>query len=187
MKLKLTKKTGLFIGIGIFVIVLGFLGMASSKKLEEKSKLEKQLNTAQTRLQGIRLESLISQPAELEAQLNLVTPESEQVQARLSQPVSSTSAATALFDAAKTYGLVVTGMTSSSPKNDSLAGVTLSTMSMTVRVEGNVSKLVSFIGSLNSLLKTSVVKSVEIAVPEMTTGNNTSANIELLVYTYRGN
>lgn len=195
MKLKLNKKTGLFIGIGILIIVLGSLGMVSSQRLDEQSKLQKQLTTSQTRLQGIHLESLSSQPAELDKQLSQIMPEFEQVKAKLSQPVSSTAAATALFDVAKTYGLVVTGMTSSSPTNESLEGVTLSAMSMTAKVEGNVSKLVSFIAALNSFLKTSVVKSVEITVPEIPTGDNTTASsgdnatasIELVVYTYRGN
>ena len=187
LKFKLNKKTGIIIGIIIFVIVLGFQGMTISKKLEEQSKIEKQLNTAQTRLQGIHLESLSSQPADLEKQLNQIMPEFEQVKAKLSQPVSSTAAATALFDVAKTYGLVVTAMTSSSPINESLAGVTLSAMSLTAKVEGNVSKLTSFIAALNNLLKTSAVKSVEITIPEMTNGDNATASIELVVYTYRGN
>ena len=186
MKLKLNKRVGLFIGIGIFVIVLSGLGMVSFQKFEEKNKLVQQLSTSQTRLQGIKLESLSSQPAELEKQLNQVTPEFEAVKAKLSQPVSSTAAATALFDTAKSHGLVVTEMTSSSPTNESVAGVTLSAISITAKVEGNLSKIVDFIPALNKLLETSAVKSVDITVPERTNGDNTSASILMVVYAYRG-
>ncbi|MEK7353243.1 MAG: hypothetical protein AABZ77_01890, partial [Chloroflexota bacterium] len=188
------KKTGLVIGISIFVIALGILGMASFQKADEKSRLEKQFTSSQARLQGIKLESLSSQPAELEKQLSDIIPELERVKAELSQPISSANATAAVFDVAKTHGLAVTEMTSSSSTNETVAGVTLSAISMTAKVEGKASEMVAFITALNSRLKTSVIKSVEITVPEISStdnssarvGDNRTASIELVVYTYRG-
>ena len=194
MKLKISKKAGLIIGISAFLIATGVLGMAAFQKADEKSRLESQLTSSQARLQGIKLESLSSQPAKLEGQLNQLMPELEQVKAKLSEPISSTNATAAVFDAARTNNLVVTGITSSSPFNESVQGVTLSSISITAKVEGKMSKMVDFIAELNRVLKTSVIKSVEITVPEInnadnitaTIGDNTTANIELVIYTYRG-
>ena len=186
MKLTLNKRTWLITGLVIFVLALGALGMVGFQRFDEKSKLEKQLTKSQALLQGIRLESLSSQPAELENQLRQITPEFEAVKAKLSQPISSTAAATALFGTANDHGMVVTEMTSSSPTDESVEGVTLSAMSMTAKVEGKVSKMVDFITALNKILKTSAVTSVEIAVPETTNGDNATVSIELVVYTYRG-
>ena len=186
MKLTLSKNVGLVIGAGIFIIAVAGLGMVGFQKLEEKNKLDKQLTSSQTQLQGIQLESLSSQPAELERQLSQLTPEFEAVKANISQPVSSLAAAATLFDVAQNNGLVVIEMTSSSPTNQNLEGVTLSGMLMTAKVEGKVSKMVGFIKALNDLLKTGAVMSVDIAVPETTNGDNATASIELILYNYRG-
>lgn len=184
--MKLSKTIWIAIAAGIFVIALAALGMVSIRQVDEKNRLETQLTSSQSRLQTLQTESISSQQTALEEQLNQTTPESEAVKAKLSQPVTSTAAATAIFDAAKANNLIVTGMTSSSPADEIVAGVTLSAISMTATVEGNVSKMVGFVTGLNRLLKTSAVKSVEITVPELTNGDNTTASIELVVYTYRG-
>ena len=194
MKLKLNKKTGLLIGLVVFVITLGVLGWISFQNLEEKTRLEKQLTTSQTRLQAIKLEPLSSQPADLENQLSQILPEYEAVKAKLSEPVNSTNASAAVFDVAKTYGLTVIEITSSSPTDEQVTGVTLSAISMTARVQGKASKMVSFITALNDFLKTSVFTSVEITVPEIiaadnttiSNGDNATANIKMVIYTYQG-
>jgi uncharacterized small protein (DUF1192 family)/phosphohistidine swiveling domain-containing protein len=184
--LKVSKKTWLVIGTGIFIIALAALGIVSFRQVHDKNQLNELLVSSQSVLQRNQFESLSSQQTELEERLSQITPEFEAVKAKLSQPVSSTAAASALFDVAKTYGLVVIEMTSSSPTNESVEGVTLSAMSVTAKVEGNMSKIGDFITALNNLLKTSAVKSVEITAPEMTNGDNASASIQLVVYTYRG-
>jgi hypothetical protein len=76
---------------------------------------------------------------------------------------------------ANSNGLVVTGMTSTSPVNQKLEGVTLSTIQMTATVQGNADKLVNFIVALNNVLKTSTVKLVEITVPAPVTRNSTTS------------
>ena len=195
--LKLSKKTLLLMGAGVFAIVLVWLGMTSFQQVEEKDKLEKQLTTTQAQLQVIRLEPLSSQRAELEKQLTQTLPELQVAKDKLSQQVSSTAASAAIFDAAKTNGLVVTGMTSTSPANENVEGATLSAMSLTATVQGNASRVGSFIKTLNGTLKTSAVKSVQITVTDVTRsanvtqgitiGDNATASIELVVYAYRGN
>lgn len=185
--MKFTKTIWLVIGAGIFIVALAALGMVIFQQVDEKSQLNKQLASSQSQLQSIQREPLSSQQAELEGQLNQAIPKFEALKTKLSQPVSNTVAA--LFDAAKTRGLVVTDMTSSSPTNESVPGATLLAMPVSVKVEGSVYQMVNYIAALNNLLKTSAIESVEITVPEQTSGDNasaTSAIIQLAIYTYRG-
>ena len=184
--MNVSKKTWLVIGTGVFIIALVAMGIISFRQVYEKNRLNKLLASSQSVLQRNQLESMSSQQTDLEERLNRTTPEFEAVKAKLSQPVSSTTAAAALFDVTEAYGLVVTEMTSSSQTNGSVGGATLSAMSMTARVEGDVSKMADFIAALNNFLKTSAIKSVELTIPETTNGDNASASIQLVIYTYRG-
>ena len=194
--MKLSRKVLLLVGAGILVIALAALSLVGFQSADEKGRLGRQLAASQANLQAIRLETLSTQQADLEKRLSQTAPELDAVKSKLSQPVSSTAAATALFGAAKTYGLVVTGLTSTSPANESLEGSTLSAISLTATIQGNASKLGSFIKALNSALKTSAVKSVVITIPDtvstdnttpqITNSDNATASLDLVVYTYRG-
>lgn len=184
--MKRSKRTWLVIGIGIFVVVGIYLYMGYSQGVDEKNQLKEQLTQVQARLKGVQLETLSSRQAELETELSQATSQLEEVTAILSQPVGSINASSILFDVAKAHGLVVTGMTSPGPVSDGLEGVTYSVLSLTARVEGDVPDLVSFVAGLNSYLTTGVVKSVTINIPETTSEEKASADIQLVVYTYRG-
>ena len=184
--MKLRKRTLLIIIVGIFVIVLISLSMLRSQQVSEQNQLNEQFTLIQSRLGVIKLEQLSSQQAELERQLRQATSQFEAVKTVLSQPVGSIAAASILFDIAKVYGLEVTDVTSPGPTSDSLEGITCSVLSLTVKVEGNVPNLVSFITKLNSYFTTGVVKSITITIPEKTSGEKASADIQLVVYTYQG-
>lgn len=184
--IKFTKKFWIGIGIGIVIIALAALGMTAFQQVTEKNQLTRKLVSSRSQLQGLQLDSLSAKQAELENRLSQTIPELESLKARLSQPVSSNSTANVLVDAAKTYGLIVTGMTSTSPTAENVEGANLVSISVSVKVEGSVSKLVNYASALNNLLKTSAITSVEITVPETTNVDKASATIQLVIYTYRG-
>ncbi|MFC2056192.1 hypothetical protein ACFLTO_01310 [Chloroflexota bacterium] len=184
--MKPSKKTLLVIAVGAFVIVLGGLLMVRSRQVDEQNQLSEQLRLSQSRLQGIQPERLSSQQAELEKQFSQATSQFEAAKAILSQPVDSITAVTTLFEVAKIHGLVVTEMTSPGPTEESLEGATLSVISLTAKVEGDLPNLVNCITTLDSFFTTGVVKSVAITVPEAAGGDNASASVQLVVYTYRG-
>ncbi len=184
--MKLSKTTWLVIAIGIFVVAGLGLGMVRSQQLDQQSQLNEKLTLAQSNLEGVQLEKLSSRQAELEKQLSQATPQFEEVKAILSQPVDSITASSILFDIAKAHDLEVTEVTSPGPASDSLEGVTLSVLSLTGKVEGDVSNLVSLVTKLNSSLTTGVIKSIEITVLETTSGEKSSTSIQLVVYTYEG-
>ena len=188
MKVKLNKKTVLIVGVACFLIALGILSAISFQKAEQRDQLQSQLNSSQTRLQVIKPQ-LSSEPAELQSQLDLVAQNLDQTRARLSEPVNSTNATAAIFEAARAFGLAVAVTTSSSTTNETMDGVPLSAFSMTTTVQGNLSRTVDFVAALNNLFRTSSIKSVQMTVADNTTpvnGDNTTSIIELVVYSYRG-
>lgn len=194
--LKLSGKTWLLIASGFLVIIVAGLVMVSFQRVDARDDLAKKLAASQAKLQGIHLEPLSAQQADLEKRLSQAAPELDAAKAKLAQPVSSTEAANVIFEAAKTYGLVVTGVTSTSPGAANVEGAALTAMSVTANVQGNASRVGGFIRALNSNLKTGAVTSVEISVPvaaasgnltAQTSGSdNATASIKLVVYSYRG-
>ena len=124
--------------------------------------------------------------AELEEQLRQATSQLEEARDMLSKPVGSINASSILFDIARAHDLKLIEITSPIPANDSLEGVTYSVLSLTAEVEGDVPNLASLVTELNSSLTTGVVRSITITNTETTSGDNASANIHLVVYTYQG-
>ncbi len=184
--MKLSKTTLLFVTIGVFIIILASLGVVRSQQVQEQNQLNEQLALAQSNLKRVQLEQLSSRQTELEKQLSQATSQFEAVKAILTQPVGSIAASSILFDVAKAHGLEVIEMTSSGSTTESLEGVTCSVVSLTARVEGDVLNLVNFVTKLNSHFTTGVVKSIMITVPETTSEEKASADIQLVVYTHQG-
>jgi uncharacterized protein YqgV (UPF0045/DUF77 family) len=182
--LKFSKKTLILIVAGVFLIVAAVLAMRDFRQFDEKDKLTKQLAVSQARLHAIEIDELTARQTQLERQLRQVGPEIELVKAKFSQPVTSTAVATAIFEAADAFGLLVNRMASTSPADETVEGAKLSAITVTTEVEGNVSKVVDFIKALNNTFKTSAVSSVEI---DATTGDNMTASVKLVVYMYREN
>jgi len=184
--LKISKKTWLIIAIGIFVIALAALYMAYNQQVSEQNQLNEQLALAQSRLSGVNPEKLSSQQAELEEQLSQATSQFEAVKTVLSQPAGSITVTDILFDIARVHGVEVTEMTSSGLTDGSLEGVPCLVIPVTVKVEGDVPNLVSFVVNLNNFLTTGVVESITITVPETDSGEKASADIQLVAYTHQG-
>lgn len=202
--MKLSKTSWLILTVGIFIIAFASVGFARSQRIHEQNQLHEELSLVELRLSKFQLEELASQQEELEKQLSQTMLQLETAKATLSQPTESITASDTLFDIAKTCGVEITEISSSGLTTGDLEGITCSVLSLTVRVEGNTSSLISFITTLNDTLTTGVVKSVEISIPaidregeqegeeeeqeeeEEKEKEKPSANIHLVIYTYQG-
>ncbi|MFC1954214.1 hypothetical protein ACFLVZ_00085 [Chloroflexota bacterium] len=184
--LKPGRKIIIYIGIGVLIIILGSLGMVLFQSLDEKSLLTEQLTVAQSQLKLIDLEKLSSQRTEMESKVREAESQLGLVKRIISEPVGSISAATAIFEIAKAYGLTVTEITSPGPEDEELEGTLLEVVSLTAQVNGNITDLVNFTTDLNSYFSTGAVKTVTITVPEGSSEDNATASVQLVVYTYRG-
>lgn len=183
--MKLSKKSWLIITIGIFIILSVGLWTVHSQQVNEQKQLQDKLNTAELKLNGFQTGQLSHRPDELEEQLSQTLSQSETARTILSQPIGSIAISSIMFDIAAANSVNITEISSSGLASEELAGLTCSVLPLTAKVEGDLTDLVSFITKLNGELENGVVKSVEISVPEMT-DEKTSANIQMVIYTYQG-
>lgn len=184
--MKLSKIMLLVIAAGAFIIIAAALGVMAFGRVSEQDKLNEELTLAQSNLERVLQGTLSSQQKELEGQLSQATLQFEAVKAMLSQAVGNVAASSILFDIAKGHGLEVTELASPGLSSDSLEEITCSVMSLSATVEGEIPDLVSFITTLNTYFTTGVIKSVTITIPEDTSEDKASADIQLVVYTYQG-
>lgn len=186
MRLKLHKTFWMVIAIGVFVIALTGLAKVHFEQSGEQKKVNEQLGLAQSRLSELPLEELFFRQSELAGQLSQTTSQFNEVNAIISQPISSINISNTFFDVAKTFGLEVTELTSTTPTIGSLEGLNCLMITLTATVKGEVSNIVNFITGMNFYLKTGTIKSTIITIPEAASGDNASANIQLVVYNYQG-
>jgi len=184
--LKLSKTSWLLIGIGIFMIISIGLGVVRYQQFHEQNTLNEKFALVQSRLNGIKLEQLSHRQKEVEQQLSQIISQSETARTTLSQPIGSINISNTLFDIAEANNVEVIEISSSGLASEELAGITCAALPLTARVEGEVTDLVSFITKLNSALDTSLVKSVGIEIPETTSEQKPTANIQMVIYTYQG-
>lgn len=184
--MKLSKTTWLILTSGVFIIAFASLGTVHYQQVHQQNQMNEELTLAQLRLNGFQLERLPHQK-ELEKRLSQTISQRDNAKAILSQSNGSIATSETLFATAAAYGVEVTEISSSGLASDVLEGITCSILPLTVRVEGDVSNLIGFITKLNSKLTTGIVKSVEISIPETTSEEKSSANIQTVIYTYQGN
>lgn len=177
--LQLNRKSLFIITASVLIIALAGVGIVSFERVYEKTRLNRQLAATQSRLDGVRLEQLAAKQTELEEQLSQATAQFESVRAPFSESAGSTTTISTFLEIAKTHGLEVTEIKSPSPVAEKLGESTFWVVPLTARVKGDTPHLVSFLFELNSSLETAVIKS-------MTTTGDNYAEIELLVYTSRG-
>ena len=182
--MKISKTSWLVIIIGVFIILLAGLGVIRSNQVQEHNNLKDTLALTQLKLRAIQLEQFSQRQEELEQQLSQAMAESESARSVLSQPIGSIMVSGLLFDLAEANSVNITEVTSAGMSDSNLEGVPCSALSIRAAVRGEVTDLVNFITSLNNELRTGVVSSMEINIPE--SGEMPSARIQLVVYTHKG-
>jgi len=184
--LKLSKTSWLLLAIGAFIIPLASLGAVHFQQVHQQNQLNEELALVQLNLKAVQLEQLAQRHEELERHLSQTISQFQAARTILSQPVGSIGASSILFDIAEACGAEVIEISSPGLTSAKLEGIPCSVLSLSARVKGDVSDLVSFLTKLNDKLTTGIVKSVEIGIPETTSEEKTSANIQLAIYTYQG-
>ncbi len=182
--MKLSKKSWLFIGIGIFLIALVGLWMVYSQQSGVKTQLKEEYDLATSRLNSIQVEQLADQQEKLEQQLDDTIAQSETARKTLSEPMNSIIITDILFSTAESNSVNITEIKSSGVNNVVLKGVPCRVLPLTANIEGEVDNLVVFITQLNDNLATGVVRSISMNIPYTAGGEKPSASIQMVVYTY---
>lgn len=185
--MKLSKKSWLILIVGIAIAIFAGLWLARGQQVDEQEQLREELSIVAMRLENSQNnEEISAQQAQLERQLSQTISQLETAKAALSQSAGSIRVSGTLFDIAEATGVEITEISSSGLSSDSLEGINFLALPLTITVEGDVADIISFVGSLNHDFTTGIVKSVEISIPETTSEETVSANIQLRIYTYQG-
>lgn len=184
--MKLTKTSWLIITIGIFIIAFTSLAAVRYRQISQQKQLNDELASVELELTKVQPEQLSSQYQELERRLSQTLAQLETAKAEFSPPIESIDTNDILFDIAREYGVRVAQITLSDDSSYNSNGVAYSIETFSVTIEGNTLSLINFITRLNNDLATGVVKSVAISIPGMSSEENTSADIQLIMHTYRG-
>ena len=190
--MKLGKKAQIFLAGGIFVVLMASLFMVYYQQGQERSRLSDELSLVQLTLARFSPEKLSAQQRILESRLTRTELEFATAKSRLRQSIESIDITDTLFEVADTHNVEIIGIDSPGVTGEELEGVSLSILSLTVVVEGDVSNLVNFIIELSEQFPTSVDSAVEILFPtsvdesEETEVETPTASIELRIHTYEG-
>ncbi len=180
--MKITKTSWLILALGIFVITFASLGAARSQKLNEGQQISEELAMAEMRLSKLDLTELTAKQDGLQEQIKQAAQQRETAKATLSQRNDSITISDSVFSIARTSGVVVTQIGSSSLTRSKLDKLSCLSLPLTVSVQGEVPNLIDFIMSLNNDLLTGIVKSAQITIPKAADG--TTDNVTGNVTTY---
>ena len=194
--MKISKTALIFLGVGIFVILVGILGMTYSQQSQEQSRLNQELALAQMRFKAYASEQLSSQQEELESRLTRLESRLKNAKSSLYQSIQSIEITDTLYEVAEACGVEIVEVSSPGLADKELEGITYSFLTLAVKVEGEVFNLIDFIDAWTKEYPTGVVESAEINVPQLTEEEEEeeteeelekpSADLKLLIYTYEG-
>ena len=183
--MKINKKTLKLIGIGVYIIVAVASGYILFGKLDEQSKVNDELTSAKADLERTDADRLSAQISDLEDQLTQITTQTNTMKNMMSLEIANVAASTIVFDVAGKNYVEVIDLNSLSAFSDVLENIPCTVVPLEAIIQGNVEDLVSFVTQLNTTLTTGVIKSVNLNIPEASTGVKPTATISLLIYNYQ--
>ncbi len=185
--MKLSKKSWVFISIGLFLIGLVGLWTVYSQQSGVEKQLKEELTLLNSKLSLIELEQLAKKPGELEQQLDKTLAQSETAREALSQPMNSIIVSDMLFSTAEANSVNITAISSSVANQVTLEGVPCLALPVTASVEGELNRLVDFVTELNGDYPITEVNSFDVQIPYPADNTTLSASIQMVIYTYEGN
>lgn len=159
--MKLSKTTWIALIIGVIVIAGFGLGWTYTQQNNQQKQLDNELAQANQRLNKITLNDLNTQKAQLTQQLEQINTQTEDTKTKLSSSKDSIDATDAILGDAKSHDIDITDISSSGISSGNLGAVTSQTLSINIKVEGNVQNIASFAISLSQIFPTAVVKTVQ--------------------------
>lgn len=175
------KSRWLLISVVFAVAILAILGRNYWLQAEEQRQLEDSLFLAKQKLVAAQNDSLHYQKENLEKQLNQLESELKVSTAGLFSPKDGIAISDTIINIASTCNVKITEFTSSNMTRESVAGLSVSSQPVQMKIEGELNGLVSFTLELSKRFPLSVVENLK-----MDTGANgdmAKADISVAVYT----
>lgn len=200
MKFKLSQKSMVLLGAGVFLIALLSLGMVQLQQTQARARAEQEMAQAGLLLEKLTNTGLAPQKEELQARLEKVRVEMAAEKVRLRQSLETIENSGAIYEIAEQGNVSIVRIDSSVVSEKEIGGIKCSVIQVEVRAEGTVANLADFVWGLTAKFGTGVVMSVQINVPDEVESGAGSDNasgapapaempqitVTLMIYDYRG-
>lgn len=191
--MKLGKTSWMILLAGIFVVVIGSLGLARYQQLGAQQQLSEEFSIANARVINLQFDHLREQEADLKVQLKESQDRVGVAKDRLrNDKVQSIQITDDFFDIADACGVEVVSLSTTALSGEELGTVVCQSVPFSGRVEGSLADIVRFVHKLNSDYTTGVVKNASISIinddDSLSTNTNdpASGEVRLIAYTYEG-
>ncbi len=169
----------------LLLVILSGLGIFHLRQASDESRLSDEVVLAKASLDASGQEQAVDRE-EMTSRLTEISVELEQAQALLSRTTESIEATETLFNIAAAQGVVIDKLVILPESTTVLAGLECSKLSVSLSVGGSADEMVNFITALNRDVVNGVVTSVSMDVPVEFFGLIATADIDLIIYFYRG-
>ncbi len=169
----------------LLLVILSGLGIFHLRQASDESRLSDEVVLAKASLDASEQEQT-GDREEMTSRLTEISVELEQAQALLSRTTESIEVTETLFNIAATQGVVIDKLVILPESTTVLAGLECSMLSVSLSVEGSLDEMVNFITALNRDIVNGAVTSVSMEVPVEFFGLRATADIDLIIYFYRG-
>lgn len=187
MGIKVSKRVWVLLSVGIFLVLLVTLGMAYRTQAREQGQLNKQITAAEEATTRISLAELEAKEAEFKAQLAVADAQTAAIKADLNQSTNGIAAADALLQIAAKARVNLTEVASAAAAVQKVETLNCAVLPLSVKVEGEIQNLMTFILSISQTFATGIIRSVDVNIPP--TGDaaqlgRSKASIVLNIYCY---
>lgn len=158
--------------------------MLYARESKNHDVLEAQLASVQSRLNVINIEKQMETETEVKEQQEGILLTIEPLQQTFSLFLSSVEVTDILFQIGTDSKVTITGITSPEPGTETINGISFSTLTSTISVNGTLSQLTRYVSALNNYFRTGVTHSVSIDIPDVDSEKRPSAEIQFVLYRY---
>jgi len=183
---KISKTGWVILVAGILVIALGSLGMAYVRQNNEEQQLEMATAEAKAKLDGFVLDEFYAERDALSDELSKSLSERDAARAVLSPMIESIDITGQLFRIADDCGVKIISVSSSPLSENQVNKLIFHVLPVNIAVEGKITSIIDYLNKLDSDFTAGFVESVETHVAEAGSGQETSASIQMRMYTYGG-
>ncbi len=188
-RIKVSKITWLILSAGLFLVIMVSLGVTRSSQQKEQNRLEEELILSTARIEKLETAEMRPQLEDIQRRVNEAKSQCIEAAQRLDQMIESVDVTDKFFAIAAHHGIQVDTMSNSRLSSQVVNGVELITATLSASVSGETSDIIDFIISLNDGYTTGYVQSAQINIncESSDHGIITTANIQMVVYSYKGN
>ena len=185
IKINLSKTSWIILSVGIFLVVLGGMGVTYSQKMKDKKEVDEKLELTNVRLDMFNIAELEDEKYYLETKLAGSTSLHESLSKDLVESVISSDVTEKCYEIADQSNVEVFNIGSTEIKTVDLAALECISINVQVTVTGELPDFVTYVEKLNKEFSTGYITSIKVEIAEDENEEN-KATIQLSVYSYEG-